>query len=103
VDNLTDTLNAPDPEERRKRAKHIKRTGYKLLGSGAALGLAAFGVYFYREDIGRGLGFAAFLTTATGVGVCWYGNSQLPTTKSVTLSPAFNSSFAGLALTGTLP
>ena len=83
----------------------MKRTGYKLLGTGAGLGAAAFGLYFYREDVGRGVGWAAFLLTATGVGVCWYANGQINATKpsAVTWTPVVGSDFAGIAWTGAFP
>jgi tetratricopeptide (TPR) repeat protein len=92
-------------EQRHERARNLKRTGYKLLGTGAGLGAAAFGLYFYREDVGRGVGWAAFLLTATGVGVCWYANGQISATRPrpVTWSPVLGSGFAGIAVTGALP
>jgi tetratricopeptide (TPR) repeat protein len=92
-------------QQRHERARNMKRTGYKLLGTGAGLGAAAFGLYFYREDAGRGVGWAAFLLTATGVGVCWYANNQINATKpkSVTWTPMLGSGFAGIALMGALP
>jgi tetratricopeptide (TPR) repeat protein len=92
-------------QQRHERARNLKRTGYKLLGTGAGLGVAAFGLYFYREDVGRGVGWAAFLVTATGVGVCWYANGQINATrpKPVTWSPVLGPGFAGIAWTGALP
>jgi len=87
-------------EARYERARLIKRTGYKILGGGVALGAAAVGLFFYREYLGRGLGLAAYLTTTAGIGVCWYGNTQRRAARSVAWSPMLGPGFAGIAWTG---
>jgi tetratricopeptide (TPR) repeat protein len=92
-----------DAEARYKRARHIQRTGYKLLGGGLGLGVVAFGLAFYRADVGRGLGIAALLTTSTGIGVAWYANNQIRAAKSIAWSPVLGPGFTGVAFTGTFP
>jgi len=95
--------HTPDAAERSRRARSLKRTGYKLLGGGLGLGVVAFGLAFYRADVGRGLGIAALLTTSTGIGVAWYANNQIRAAKSIAWSPMLGPGLTGVAFTGTLP
>jgi hypothetical protein len=101
-----EALSAPAPaidaSVRLERGHRTKRTGYKIIGGGVALGLGAVGLSFYRGDVGRGVGVAAFLTGVTGVGVCWYANNQITAAKAVTWSPMLGSGFAGIAFAGPL-
>lgn len=99
------SLGAPPPfvdvEVRLARGHALKRKGYMVIASGVGLGLAAIGLGFYRGDVGRGVGVAAFLTGVTGVGVCWYANNQITAAKSLSWSPMLGSGVTGIAFTGT--
>lgn len=101
-DELQNTAGVTYAKELRKHATDTLYISYAVMGTGAALGVAALAALSDR-DARIGLGTMALVITSGGVGAFLHGRSQLRAATAVAWSPVVGAGFAGLALAGSLP